>query len=161
MTDKHSKQITAEHVDDDVERPAEQKMLGLNSHKQLRTNQVGKGDHKDQDVLGNPMSTERQRLPSARRHHSSAFKELISCDVNMGQLSTYMNHIIQVVNQHAKLLDTLTHELNCRPKKLELGEMFNVLSHSFPYDKVLHKYGMDPTQAQPRSIYITEQLIKN
>jgi len=39
--------------------------------------------------------------------------------------------------------------------------MFNVLSHSFPYDKVLHKYGMDPTQAQPRSIYITEQLIKN
>ena len=35
-------------------------------------------------------------------------QELISCEVNMNQLSSYMNSIIQVVNQHAKLLDGIT-----------------------------------------------------
>ena len=45
-------------------------------------------------------------------------------------------------------------------KKVEVGEMFNVLSHSFPYEKVLAKYGHPQDYSFPRQIYVTEQLIK-
>lgn len=48
-----------------------------------------------------------------------------------------MNSIIQVVNQHAKLLDTVSFELNLRPVKRDLADMFHILSHGFPYDAVL------------------------
>jgi hypothetical protein len=87
-------------------------------------------------------------------------KTLIQCSVDMDQLSTYMNQIIQVVNQHAKLLDQVTHEIAIRPKKQDLGDMFNILSHSFPYKCIIEGYGQDPNQALPRSIFITEQLLK-
>jgi len=34
-------------------------------------------------------------------------RDLITCDVNLSQLQNYMSNIIQVVNQHAKLLDSV------------------------------------------------------
>lgn len=37
-----------------------------------------------------------------------AERKLISCQLNMDQLSTFLDHIIKVVNQHAKLLDTVS-----------------------------------------------------
>lgn len=74
----------------------------------------------------------------------------------MTQLSAYINSIIQVVNQHAKLLDNVSYELNMRPRKLEIGDMFHILSTSFPYDKVCSKYGFNPDTPQPRSIFIHE-----
>jgi hypothetical protein len=61
----------------------------------------------------------------------------------MSSLTLYMNHIIQVVNQHAKLLDNVSTELKLRPVKNEVGELFSLLSHSFPYDKVLSKLGFE------------------
>ncbi len=71
------------------------------------------------------------RLPRENR------RELISCEVNMNQLSSYMNSIIQVVNQHAKLLDTVSYELQLRPVKRDIADMFNVVSHAFPYNALL------------------------
>lgn len=61
-------------------------------------------------------------------------KDLISCDVNMSQLTAYMNTMIQVINQHAKLLDAVSYELGLRPLKKEIGEMFNVLAHTYPFE---------------------------
>jgi len=71
------------------------------------------------------------RLPRENR------RELISCEVNMNQLSSYMNSIIQVVNQHAKLLDTVSYELQLRPVTRDIADMFNVVSHAFPYNALL------------------------
>jgi hypothetical protein len=50
----------------------------------------------------------------------------------MYELQDLMNNLIRVVNQHAKLLDTVGHELAVRPVKSELGKMFNCLEKSFP-----------------------------
>jgi|LauGreDrversion4_2_1035121.scaffolds.fasta_scaffold1000161_1 hypothetical protein len=72
-----------------------------------------------------------------------------------------MNSMIQVVNQHAKLLDTISHELGQRVRKIEVGEMFDILSHSFPYDKILIKQGLDSSVPLPRSSYISDQLLKH
>jgi hypothetical protein len=59
----------------------------------------------------------------------------------MSNLTQYMNNIVQVVNQHAKLLDSTSQELKLRPHKTEVGELFDLLSLSFPYEKVLAKLG--------------------
>lgn len=67
-----------------------------------------------------------------------------------------MNNIIQVVNQHAKLLDTVGLQLGQVPKKHEIGEMFDILSHTFHYDRVLQFQGQDPLYPQPRSAYISD-----
>lgn len=48
-----------------------------------------------------------------------------------------MNNIILVVNQHAKIIDTLSHEITYRVMKKEISDMFNILTHGFPYEKVL------------------------
>ena len=52
----------------------------------------------------------------------------------MSQLTAYMNTMIQVINQHAKLLDAVSYELALRPLKKEIGEMFNVLAHTYPFE---------------------------
>jgi hypothetical protein len=65
-------------------------------------------------------------------------RELINCDVNMYELQDLMNNLIRVVNQHAKLLDTVGHELAVRPVKSELGKMFNCLEKSFPEQLLQH-----------------------
>ena len=50
----------------------------------------------------------------------------------MNQLSKYMNGVIQAVNQHAKVNDTLTSELDKKLSKKEIAEMFNLLSNGYP-----------------------------
>jgi hypothetical protein len=82
---------------------------------------------------------------SAFKHKSS--KELIAADINMSQLSDFMNKIIAVINQHAKLLDTVSYELGIRPLKADVGEMFHILSHSFPHEEIVKAYGSDPAHA--------------
>jgi hypothetical protein len=52
----------------------------------------------------------------------------------MSKLSDYLDNIIRVVNQHAKLLDDVSAELAKRPEKTETGEFFNLLSTGFPYE---------------------------
>jgi hypothetical protein len=71
-----------------------------------------------------------------RQIHSES---LIECEVNMTQLSQYMNSIVKVVNQHAKILDQCGYELDRKVGKKDVGEMFNILSHSFPYEQVVVK----------------------
>ena len=96
-------------------------------------------------------SNERKTSPNQqpRSGNSGGRKEdpnaLISCDVNMQNLTGYMNNIIQVVNQHAKLLDSVSTELKIRPLKTEVGEMFSLLSHSYPFEKILMKMGENPS----------------
>ena len=55
----------------------------------------------------------------------------------MTELSDYLDNIIQVVNQHAKLLDKVSDELELRPKGNEVGELFSILSHAYPYERSL------------------------
>lgn len=55
----------------------------------------------------------------------------------MSKLSDYLDNIIRVVNQHAKLLDDISKELTKRPEKNETGELFSLLAHGFPYEKSL------------------------
>ena len=49
-----------------------------------------------------------------------------------------------MVNQHAKLLDTISYEVSLRPRKIDIADMFNILSFSFPYDSVIQKFGLKP-----------------
>lgn len=53
----------------------------------------------------------------------------------MSELSEYMDKIIKVVNQHAKLLDQVSDELSERPKATIVGELFSTLSQAYPYDQ--------------------------
>ena len=62
---------------------------------------------------------------------------LIKCGVDMTELSDYLDNIIQVVNQHAKLLDKVSDELDQRPKAVVVGELFSLLSHAYPYERSL------------------------
>ena len=39
--------------------------------------------------------------------------------------------------------------------------MFNIASHGFPYEKVVARFGHDPSVPLPRSVYITDQLMKH
>lgn len=127
-----------------------EKALGLNNQKSAMSKaSVRESGGKGISDVSEAVSPGRSDDHKTRKGMS---RDLISAEVNMSQLSSFMNHIIQVVNQHAKLLDTLSHELLSRPKKLEVGEMFNVLSHSLPYEKLLTKYGHTAEHCFPRTV---------
>ena len=51
-------------------------------------------------------------------HKSVGYQDdaLVKFGVDMTQLSEYLDNIIKVVNQHAKLLDKVSDELEVRPK---------------------------------------------
>jgi hypothetical protein len=74
----------------------------------------------------------------------------------MSKLSDYLDNIIRVVNQHAKLLDDISKELTKRPEKNETGELFSLLSHGFPYEKSLAQLGLQ--SHVPRSAKVVEIL---
>ena len=63
---------------------------------------------------------------------------LVKFGVDMTELSNYLDNIICVVNQHAKLLDQVSEELDCRPKATVVGELFACMSQSYPYERVLN-----------------------
>ena len=90
--------------------------------------------------------------------HKSNKKDLVSCDVNMVELQQMMNNIILVVNQHAKLLDTIGTELAVRPLKKDVGEMFSLLSHAFPFHKVKTRLGYQEHEQPPRHDHIQKKL---
>ena len=60
----------------------------------------------------------------------------------MTQLSDYMDNIFRVVNQHAKLIDDISKELEKRPERNETGELFALLAHGFPYERSLAQLGL-------------------
>ena len=63
---------------------------------------------------------------------------LVKFGVDMTELSDYLDNIIQVVNQHAKLLDKVSDELEVRPKATVVGELFAVLGKAYPYERALN-----------------------
>ena len=67
----------------------------------------------------------------------AAPQDLINFGIDMSQLQEYMENIIKVVNQHARLLDKVSDELAERPKANSVGELFNLLSHAYPYMRSL------------------------
>lgn len=60
---------------------------------------------------------------------------LVKFGVDMTELSEYLDNIITVVNQHAKLLDKVSEELEVRPKQNVVGELFSALSMAYNYDR--------------------------
>ena len=85
--------------------------------------------------------------------------ELVKLGVDMSQLSDYMDNIVKVVNQHAKLLDKVSDELECRPKQMSVGELFGLLSHAFPYERHLKQLGY--TSHPPRNAKVIDGLNKH
>ena len=81
---------------------------------------------------------------------------LVKFGVDMTELSDYLDNLTRVVNQHAKLLDKVSEELDERPKKLEVGEMFNALSLAYPYERSLRQMALN--QHPPRGIRVCEIL---
>ena len=61
----------------------------------------------------------------------------MSYKMNMTQLNEYLWKIIQVVNQHGKLLHRLNHEIQFRVTERQLGEVFSVISSGLQYGKFL------------------------
>ena len=81
---------------------------------------------------------------------------LVKFGVDMSELSDYLDNIIQVVNQHAKLLDKVSEELEVRPKSIEVGEMFSLLGHTYPYERNMQQ--MNLSQHPPRQPKVCETL---
>ena len=85
--------------------------------------------------------------------------ELVKLGVDMSQLSDYMDNIVKVVNQHAKLLDKVSEELDLRPHSTNVGELFAVLTQGFPYEKLLKQLGF--SSHPPRTAKVIETLTKH
>ena len=68
---------------------------------------------------------------------------LVKFGVDMSDLSDYLDNLTRVVNQHAKLLDKVSEELDVRPKKLEIGEMFGTLCLAYPYERSMRQMFMN------------------
>jgi len=83
-------------------------------------------------------------------------KDLVNFKVDMNRLAEYMENIIRVVNQHAKLIDKVAEELEVRPKGIEVGEMFSCLSLAFPYEESLKQMGL--SVHPPREKKVIEML---
>ena len=77
---------------------------------------------------------------------------LVKFGVDMSELSGYLDNIITVVNQHAKLLDKVSDELEARPKATEVGELFASLSQAYPYERALKQLKLE--QHPPRTAEI-------
>jgi len=67
--------------------------------------------------------------------------ELVKFNVSFTQLNDYLNNIIKVVNQHAKLLDTLNKEVQLRTTEKQVGEIFTLVATGLPYDMLVKKLG--------------------
>ena len=81
---------------------------------------------------------------------------LVKFGVDMTELSDYLDNIITVVNQHAKLLDKVSEELEIRPKQNVVGELFSALSMAYNYDRTLNQLHL--SQHPPREPRIMELL---
>ncbi len=53
---------------------------------------------------------------------------LVSLNMNMNQLNEYLQGIIKVVNQHAKVLQNVNKELSLRTTESQIGEIFQMLA---------------------------------
>lgn len=66
--------------------------------------------------------------------------------MNFSSLNDYLNNIIKVINQHAKLLNTLNQEIQVRTTEKAVGEMFTLISSGLPYDTLQRKIGGLPSR---------------
>ena len=106
---------------------------------------------------GDPIS-----IADQESHRSSDWANqdpLVKFGVDMSELSDYLDNIIKVVNQHAKLLDKVSDELDMRPKATEVGELFSALTLAYPYERTLRQ--MHLQQHPPRNAKVMEILSNN
>eukprot|EP00347_Sterkiella_histriomuscorum_P017595 403348737 len=68
-------------------------------------------------------------------------EELVKFNMNFTQLNDYLNNIIKVINQHAKLLNTLNNEIQLRTTEGQIGEIFSLIATGLPYDQLIKKLG--------------------
>ena len=62
---------------------------------------------------------------------------MLSYDVDLRNLNQFMQKIIKVLNQHAKLLDQQANEIKKRPNQIQVGELFAMISMGFQYDRII------------------------
>ena len=72
--------------------------------------------------------------------------------MNLSQLNDFLQNVIKVVNQHAKLLKTLNKEMQKRVTVGELDECFGLLNEGLWCDKLLNEIG--GTQSERREAVI-------
>ena len=111
--------------------------LGVSLSKFSPRHQTPTADDLERIKDGNELSMDEDMAESTEDPDA-----LVKFGVDMTELSEYLDNIIQVVNQHAKLLDKVNDELEIRPKANVVGELFSILSHAYPYERSLHQMQM-------------------
>ncbi|CDW88654.1 UNKNOWN [Stylonychia lemnae] len=71
-------------------------------------------------------------------------EELVKFNMNFTQLNEYLNNMIKVINQHAKLLNTLNKEIQVRTTEQQIGDIFTLISTGLPYELLIKKLGGQP-----------------
>lgn len=66
---------------------------------------------------------------------------LVMFNMNLSHLKEYMDNIIQVVNQHARLLHTLNSEVQVRTSEKQMGDLFQLICAGLPYETLVKKIG--------------------
>jgi len=56
-------------------------------------------------------------------------------------LNTYIHHIIEVLNQHAKLLNDHSLEIQQRPREATLNDLLTIAAKALPVEKIEKKSG--------------------
>lgn len=69
---------------------------------------------------------------------------LVRFNMDLSQLKDYLDNIIKVVNQHAKLLHTLNREMMVRTTEKQMADLFILISAGLPYESLVKKIGGVP-----------------
>lgn len=65
-------------------------------------------------------------------------------NMDIRTLNGYLNNIINVINQHAKILATLNEEVQVRTSEKQMGDLFQLIAAGLPYESLVKKIGGVP-----------------
>lgn len=107
---------------------------GLLGHKQMLDSKHFKTDEFESQQL----SMQLKQINSEDEESLCDEKDqpLVSLNMNIEQLNVFIQNIIKVINQHAKLLNNLHKEVIIRPTEKHVGDILNLLSLGFEKDKL-------------------------
>ena len=65
-------------------------------------------------------------------------------NMNLSLLKEYLDNLVTVVNQHARLLHTINQEMQLRTSEKQMGDLFMLIAAGLPYDSLVKKIGGVP-----------------
>ena len=78
--------------------------------------------------------------------------DLVQYQIDITNLDSYMQNIIKVVNQHAKVLDQLAIEVSMKTNEHHLGDLLAVCSLGFPYKQSQKACSLDEHPERPECL---------